>query len=196
MTPYQCVLADPPWKYRDKLAMTPETEGQHHVARSAEEVYRTVMTTDEICALGDDYPNILGQEIAHDAVLWLYVTCPFLLNGDGARVCRAWGFQPKQLWTWVKGRISDDAVVGALGMGHYMRVDTEHLILATRGHASKLVQSHGLRNYVIVEPKGEHSEKPEEMYALIEQLSSGPRVEFFARKHRLGWDAVGDELTD
>jgi N6-adenosine-specific RNA methylase IME4 len=194
---YRCIVADPPWKYGDKLRMS-------DVKRSAEDVYKTVMTTDDICKLAtfdcDNVPAyhswqcVMGQAIADDAVLWLWVTDPFLLNGDGMRVCKAWGFEPKQLWTWVKGRVVDDNIVGPLGMGHYMRVDTERVILAGRGKAASLVQQHNLRNYSIVAPKGKHSAKPEEFYALAEALTPGPRLELFSRKRRAGWDVVGDEI--
>ena len=196
--PYRCVAADPPWKYGDKLRMS-------NVKRSAEDVYRTVMSTDDICKLSeaklttdplDAWTGVMGKRIANDAVLWLWVTDPFLLNGDGCRVCRAWGFEPKQLWTWIKGTTKDDAIVGPLGMGHYMRVDTERVILAGRGRAASLVERHDLRNYSLVAPKGRHSEKPDEFYALAEALTPGPRIELFARRRRPGWDAVGDQLED
>jgi N6-adenosine-specific RNA methylase IME4 len=39
-----------------------------------------------------------------------------------------------------------------------------------------------------------HSEKPECSYNLIEELSFGPCLELFARKHRPGWTALGDEI--
>lgn len=196
---YRCVLADPPWSYGDKLR-------QNDTARSAGDQYR-VMTTDDICALAQhvdvtsfrDQSTVMKQTVmsrfvADDAVLALWVTCPFLLNGDGPRVCRAWGFEPKQLFTWVKGRLVEDAVVASLGLGHYFRVDTEHLIIATRGHATELVMRHDLRNYLFLEPKAGHSEKPEEIPELLETLVPGPYLELFARRRRPNWDAVGDQL--
>jgi len=188
---YRCIMADPPWKYNDRLRMEPG------IKRSAEDVYKTVMTTDEICALanGDDVRGpirIMGQPIADDAVLGLWTTNPFLLNGDALRVCAAWGFTPKQLFTWVKGGVEEDSIIGALGMGHYFRVDTEHLILATRGRPQVL--RHDLRNYVFAIEKGEHSAKPDEVAVMLETLTPGPYLELFARKPREGWDVVGDEV--
>jgi len=188
---YRCVLADPPWKYHDKLRMG--------VARSAEDHYKRVMTTDQICRLTEEtgqhtagFLKLMDHPIADDAALFLWVTGPFLLNGDGPRVCRAWGFEPKQLFTWVKGDLRNDAIVGPLGMGWQFRVDTEHLILATRGRVPAL--RHDQHNYVFVAPKGEHSAKPEELYDVIETQVPGPYLELFARQRREGWDAVGDEL--
>lgn len=39
-----------------------------------------------------------------------------------------------------------------------------------------------------------HSRKPIELYEKAEAVSSPPRVEFFARQRRIGWDSVGDQL--
>jgi N6-adenosine-specific RNA methylase IME4 len=182
---YRAILADPPWKYDDKLR-------QSDVCRSADDQYHT-MSTDDICKLADPRRQlIMGQQTAQDATLFLWVTCPFLLNGDGVRVCKAWGFNPKQLFTWVKGDLRDGAIVGALGMGHHFRVDTEHLVLATRGRMPAM--RHDMRNYVFLEPKGGHSEKPVEIYDIIETVVPGPYLELFARTRQDGWDQIGDEL--
>jgi N6-adenosine-specific RNA methylase IME4 len=42
-------------------------------------------------------------------------------------------------------------------------------------------------------PRGRHSEKPADFFALAERLSPGPRLELFARQARPGWDGWGDE---
>jgi hypothetical protein len=41
-----------------------------------------------------------------------------------------------------------------------------------------------------------HSAKPDHFYDLVEQVSSPPYVELFARRHRLGWDVWGDESAN
>jgi N6-adenosine-specific RNA methylase IME4 len=41
--------------------------------------------------------------------------------------------------------------------------------------------------------KEKHSTKPVELYDMIEQCSSGPFVELFARGTRPGWTQWGDE---
>jgi N6-adenosine-specific RNA methylase IME4 len=42
-------------------------------------------------------------------------------------------------------------------------------------------------------PRGRHSKKPADFFALAERLSPGPRLELFARQARPGWDGWGDE---
>ena len=45
-----------------------------------------------------------------------------------------------------------------------------------------------------IAPRGQHSEKPEEMRIMIERVSYEPRLEMFARKCVEGWDVIGDEV--
>lgn len=212
-----CVLADIPWKYDDRLRMDPT------IARSAEDQYDT-MTVDEAKRFFAPYRSY----VADTALLFLWVTNPFLLDGSGSDVCRAWGFTPKQLITWVKGRPRHDAptptydhspddtpltpcdtcaelerlhnqLVLRLGLGHFTRGVTEHMILGTRGTAKSLIYNRSIPNYLethyaFVAPLGRHLEKPDESYQLIERLTPGPYMELFSRKRRDGWLQFGNEL--
>ncbi len=42
-------------------------------------------------------------------------------------------------------------------------------------------------------PRGAHSAKPDAFYDMVEQVSSGPYLELFARRARFGWDYWGDQ---
>jgi N6-adenosine-specific RNA methylase IME4 len=42
--------------------------------------------------------------------------------------------------------------------------------------------------------KGRHSQKPVELYPIIEACSPGPYIELFARERRPNWTAWGDEV--
>ena len=202
------ICADPPWQYGDKLRMS-------STKRSASDNYDT-MTVPEICGLRkvelESNPlnvrdTIADHAIASTAFLFLWVTNSFLLDGSGVTVCKAWGFQPKQLITWVKGRVSatkapdsdGDLVAVArlryqIGMGHYTRGATEHVILGVKGRTpTKLIKDRGLPN-VFLEPKGGHSEKPEAFYEGVEKLVPGPYLELFARRERPGWITWGNQL--
>lgn len=178
------IAADPPWSYGDALSMS-------DVKRSSGAHYET-MTVSQICGLGG-FGTVAGFESYRDSFLWLWITNPFLLDGTGARVCRAWGFEPSQIITWVKGRIAKDALVSQLGMGHFTRGVTEHLILATRGRPKKLILDKGVPN-VFIAPRARHSQKPAEAYQLIERTTPGPYVELFARQSRENWRVWGHEV--
>lgn len=204
MEPFVTMMADPPWQFADRLRMSP-------TKRSSRDQYRT-LTVDEICALyttsriemQDALPGtaksrvmsvipgrLCGQfDLAVDGFLWLWTTNAMLLDGSATTVCRAWGFEPKQVITWIK--MNKEFVV-QLGMGRYTRGATEHLVLATRGKAAGKVQSHSETN-VIFAPRLQHSAKPDVVYHLIESVSPGPYLELFARGRREGWTQWGDEL--
>jgi N6-adenosine-specific RNA methylase IME4 len=118
-------------------------------------------------------------EIADDSChLWLWG-----VNGlmeEAYAVVRAWGFKPCTLVTWCKP---------VPGVGHYLRNNTEHVILATRG-APMVPKDKPLSTW-FVWPRGSHSAKPSGFGDLVEKVSPGPYVELFARSPRLGWDSWG-----
>lgn len=208
--PYRCIVADPPWPFVDKLRMA---DG---VARGTADIYQSTMTIEAIYALYEPsrvngigaktYGRIAGFDIDDTALLFLWITNAHLIDGFGGSVCHAWGFEPKQLITWTKGRLDvyREATIGDMvdirartilniGLGHYTRNVTEHLILATRGKAKALITQHTRPNWFLAR-RGEHSTKPQEAYDLIESICQGPRLELFAREPRRGWTTWGDEL--
>jgi N6-adenosine-specific RNA methylase IME4 len=47
---------------------------------------------------------------------------------------------------------------------------------------------------VIATMKQRHSQKPDELYDMIEHCSPAPFLELFARSNRRGWTQWGDEI--
>ena len=162
-TKYKTILADPPWDIQQK--------GK---SRGAIKHYN-LMTLDRIKAMPI---SDLTEENAH---CWLWVTNATLEAGFD--VLRAWGFEPRSIYTWVKPR---------LGLGVYLRNSTEHLLLGTRGKAP--IQFKGQMNWGFM-PLQDHSHKPEEVYDIIERCSEGNYLELFARRPRHGWDIWGNEVA-
>jgi N6-adenosine-specific RNA methylase IME4 len=122
-------------------------------------------------------------EIADEnAILWLWTTNAHLRVAFD--VVEAWGFEYKALLTWVKDR---------MGTGEWLRGQTEHCMLAVRG---KPVFLHGNHTTVLNAPRREHSRKPEEFYALVEETCPGCRVELFARRQRHRWASFGNQTTE
>ena len=160
---YQVIYADPPWAY-DNTGL----------GGSAESHYPT-MSTDELAQLD------ISSRAGDDAVLFLWVTSPFL--PEGLELCRAWGFEYKTTFIWIKDR----STYGKLGFYNYGQ--HEFLFVATRG--SCLPQPGTLEPSVLFAPKRQHSEKPEAMYKLIERMYPGPYIELFARKTRPNWATWG-----
>ena len=129
----------------------------------------------------DQIRNLPIPELAADnAHLWLWV--PNGLVPEAIQLVKDWGFTYRNSFYWIKPR---------LGLGVYLRNASETVIFATRGKAP--VQFKSQPNWLFA-PFQDHSHKPEEMYDIIERVSPGPYLELFARRHRPGWDAWGNEI--
>lgn len=162
---FRVLYADPPWKYNDELI-----EGYG----AAEHHYPT-MTVDELCALP------IADLAPSDAVLFLWATSPLL--DDAFAIVSAWGFEYKTSFVWDKVKHN---------YGHYNSVRHELLLVSTRGSCTP--DSDTLRDSVVECPRGEHSEKPDVFYEIIEEMyQRGPRLELFARRARKGWKRWGNQ---
>jgi len=121
----------------------------------------------------------IGELAATSAHLYLWI--PSALMEDGFPIIRAWGFNFKTVFTWVKHQV---------GLGSYLRNSTEHALFAVRGRLPVLRRD--IRNWVMADRR-QHSRKPDEFYRIVEDLSPGPRIDVFSREKRPGWDQWGDQ---
>lgn len=167
------LVADPAWKFDDKLPGD---------ARGADKHYRTLEPW-EICR----FP-LPPMEDDSMLVLWRVSS----LVEEAYDVVRAWGFKPKTELVWRKLTKEGKAHIG---MGHYLRGAHETAIIATRGRVNTKIVDKAIRT-IFEAPVGEHSAKPDAFYDLIERLLPGPYVELFARRERPGWTCFGDELSN
>jgi N6-adenosine-specific RNA methylase IME4 len=132
------------------------------------------MPLDAICALP---VRDLAADQAH---LHLWVTNAFLF--DAAQIFAAWGFTYKTNLVWVKPRV--------MGPGHYWRNCHELLLFGVRGGLT--ARQKNLRSWLEPSRQG-HSEKPERVRDLVEQLSPGPYLELFGRHAVPNWTVFGNE---
>lgn len=166
MTRYHTVVADPPWSYDNATWGVGAIAGEYNT-----------MTFADIC----DLP--VKSWVEKDAHLYLWVTNGKLLDYNYRDLVEAWGFAYKTLLTWRKTR--------CLGIGHYFRGETEHVLFCTRG---RLPIAPSLRERNLFEaPRGRHSVKPDAFYDLVERVSPGPYLDVFSRRARLGWHTWGNE---
>jgi N6-adenosine-specific RNA methylase IME4 len=174
-SPYQLIYADPPWHFRVR---SEKGEG-----RSAKNHY-DVMSTADIA----DLPVV--DLAAADSVLLMWVIDPMI--EEGYQVMRAWGFTPKTVgFYWVKENVKSAGFF--TGLGYYTRANPEQCILGVRGRGLPR-RDRGVKRLLIA-PRGQHSEKPEEAYERIERLfGEVRRLELFARRRRAGWDAFGNQV--
>ncbi|MBS6421496.1 MT-A70 family methyltransferase [Streptococcus sp.] len=161
---FKTILADPPWE----IAQKGKLGASRHYNLMNLEAIKNIPVTD------------LAEDNAH---LWLW-TYPAALE-QSFEVVRAWGFEPKSIFTWVKPR---------LGLGNYLRNCTEQMIFATRGKAP--IKFKGQMNWGMF-PVQDHSHKPEEVYSIIERCSDGDYLELFARRpvpSDKNWGIWGNEI--
>jgi len=145
--------------------------------RGASEKFN-LMPTKAICAMP------VADLMADDAVLLLWV----VNNGlqDGLDVMKAWGFRYVTNAVWDKYY---------MGLGNYFRGSHELLLLGVKG--SPKVKFRGQKS-VFVEPRQEHSRKPQEIIQKIERMFDGPYLELFARERpnsRSNWAVWGDQIA-
>ena len=136
----------------------------------------------------------VGSLAAPDCVLFNWATWPHLPNH--LELIKAWGFTYKTCaFDWTKADASQidmfrDDVDGRMGNGYWTRSNTEFCLLATRGNPKRL---HADVRMAIIEPRREHSRKPDCVHGRIERLVAGPYLELFARQQRPGWTLWGNE---
>jgi N6-adenosine-specific RNA methylase IME4 len=172
--PFSCVLADPPWAFRQ---WNGKTATPH---RGAHDHYVTTETSD-LAALP------VAEICADDCALFMWVVDSHL--AEALDLGRAWGFEFKTCaFVWVKSRLGGWPKVG---MGYWTRKQTEQCWLFTRGKPKRIGK--GVEQ-IIHCPRGAHSAKPDQQYDAIERLVGGPRLEMFSRSVRLGWTSWGNEV--
>ncbi len=158
---FATIVIDPPWPYGTRYDPDTRRAGSPYPEMSLEEITALAIPTGDDCAL------------------WLWTTNAFM--HEAYHILEEWGFTPKTILTWAKDR---------MGLGDWLRGQTEHCILATKGKprvdlTNQTTLLHG--------PMREHSRKPDEFYALVEALCPEPRLEMFARQERDGWTVHGNE---
>jgi len=156
---YDVVVLDPPWNYGTEYNPDTRRVASPYPEMSVEEIKNLTLPTTENC------------------VLWLWTTNAFM--HDAFHILEAWGFQPKTILTWVKNRI---------GVGEWLRGQTEHCILAVKGQPTISLKS---QSTVLHAPNKGHSEKPTEFYDFVDSLCVGWKLDYFARKKREGWHVLG-----
>ena len=174
MKKYQIIYADPPWifkNYNDETATN--WVGKHYPLMGLEELKKL-----PVCQLADK-----------DCVLFIWVTFPTLQQSFD--VISAWGFIYKTVaFTWLKQNMNSMGLW--LGMGYWTRSNAELCFLATKGKPKRI--NAGVRQ-IIMSPRREHSQKPNEVREKIVQLMGDlPRIELFARQRVEGWDCWGNEV--
>lgn len=160
-TKYSTIMADPPWSRNQTVNFGAL---KHYNLMKLEDIKNMPIAD-------------LAAKNAH-----LYLWVPNGLLQDGLDVMKAWGFEFKTIFTWIKPK---------LGLGVYLRNASETVLFGIRGKLP--IQFKAQPNWGFF-PVQDHSHKPEEQYAIMERCSPGPYLELFARRRQPGWDAWGNQI--
>jgi N6-adenosine-specific RNA methylase IME4 len=174
---YDIIYADPPWHYAARNTGTVFGGG-------VTDKYPT-MKIPEICALP------VTNMVADDSVLLLWTTMPYL--NSSFDVINSWGFKYVTMaFTWVKTNPKAGTVFK--GVGNYTKSNAELCLLAKRGNGLKRVNRDVAQ--IIMEPRREHSRKPDRVRDDIVRLfGDRPRLEMFARTQTPGWAVWGNQTN-
>ena len=185
---YSAIISDPPWRYGSPRALVGNggrgSHGASKIIQADVNQHYPTMTLDEL--------KSLCIPASKNAILFMWVTNPFLCDGSGADVVKAWGFTPKTVLTWVK-RKKDGSP--SMKTGHWFRSASEHLIFAVRGSIHRPQEYPALPTWFGTERMA-HSVKPDRVHEIAEMITPGPYLEMFARRARRGWDLWGNQAPE
>lgn len=186
---YRAIVCDPPWPVKDTGPRTAALcgnweRGAGTTGKSSVVQYQRL----SIPQIGALPVENLSEKDAH---LYLCVVNEFV--PDAYQIARWWGFKPSVLLTWCKPPMG-------LGFGGAFCNTTEFVLFCRRGSLKPTRRWDSTwfswsRPY-IGNGGPTHSAKPEHLLDVVEQVSPGPYVELFARRHRLGWDVWGNESAN
>jgi N6-adenosine-specific RNA methylase IME4/ParB-like chromosome segregation protein Spo0J len=161
---FSIIYADPPWEYEHPVSLSREIEN-HYPTIELEKIKETKVPADD------------------NAMLFLWVPAPLIEHG--LEVMKAWGFSYRTSMVWVKDKI---------GMGNYVGIKHEQLLIGTKGKGIGMPLPENKPESVIFAERTEHSKKPDIFYEIIEKMyPNHSKIELFARNKREGWEGWGNE---
>lgn len=173
---YRVVVIDPPWRWAGGTKSRPQHYGR--------------MTFDEIAAI--PVRSLLHRDGGR---VFLWITAPLLNRLDDLR--KAWRLRYSSAIPWVKLWPSESGMFVyrtsiARGTGLEVMGNAEYVAILKAGKPQSIKGRPFPGVYVC--QRREHSRKPFDLMADIEQRLAGPYCEVFSRERRDGWDCAGNEV--
>lgn len=182
---FDIIYADPPWHYNGKMQFDKSSAGREVINFSRNIFISSACFKYPTLKL-DELKKLCVQEIAtDDSLLFLWATNPHL--DQALDLGKAWGFEYRTVaFVWNKM---------VHNPGKYTLSYCELCLLFKRGRIPSPRGARNIKQLVSV-PRGEHSEKPEEVAKNIELMfPHHKRIELFARAERADWAVWGLEAA-
>ena len=178
---YSIIYADPPWHYNGKMQYDRSGKSKENPG------WKRDIFVSSACF---KYPTLPTKELKtlpiegiaeDDALLFMWSTNPHL--EQAISLGKAWGFDYKTIaFIWNKMNHNP---------GQYTLSYCEVCLLFKRGRIPKPRGARNIKQLIEV-PRGEHSQKPEQVAEGIEKMfPHQSKIELFARYSREGWDGWG-----
>ena len=186
---FGAALLDPPWRFETYNEAGRSRCPDWRPFKGSPSKHYDTMSAEEIASLP------IADCMLPDACLFLWISWPMLL--EAIALIDRWGFTYKTCaFAWMKAHIQQidifrDDADPLMGNGYWSRANSEVCLLGTRGKPKRL--NADVRQGII-EPRREHSRKPDCVHERIERLVAGPYLELFARQRRKGWTCFGNEV--
>jgi N6-adenosine-specific RNA methylase IME4 len=174
---YDIVYADPPWFYYGS-----------QIKDAAAAKHYPLMNQKELAKL--PVRSIMNKR----AVLFLWSTGPRL--NFAIELIARWRLHYRGVaYVWVKTNSKGEPIRGQGVPPTFTKPTSEFLLAATTMPTGRPFPILDLgQGQVVLEPRGEHSQKPAIFRRRIEELCGRrPRIELFARESARGWDTWGAE---
>ncbi len=192
--PFATAIIDPPWDYTPApgTAENKKLSGYVH-NKNGDEKYKGTIPTERL--------KMLPIEKLVGGYVLLWTTMPFIK--DALALLDCWQFPYITGMCWAKYALAtstqpqmfgeEDAFVnghGYGGVGFWFLGNHELLLVGKRKGWPSIRTGY---SSLIVEKKTRHSQKPDNVHALCEDIFPGPYLELFGRRARAQWTVLGDE---
>lgn len=178
---FDVVLIDPPWRIRGNEA---SMDGKTMFNNSKFTLEYNTLSNQEII-------DIDVGCLSDSGFLFMWIINSQL---QFAFECmNKWGYTYADKITWVKKTKNHNI---SIAQGYYFLHSTEMCLIGIKGKCEFISK---VSNDVIFAETREKSQKPDQMYHIIERMCPGGRkIEVFARNHNLrkGWLSLGNELGE
>lgn len=170
---YSVIIIDPPWPMQriERDEVRPNQAGLDY----------PVMSEEEIGQLGTDNADIVPNMMEDDCHVFLWTTQKFLPMAQ--RLFERWGINYVLELVWHKP--------GGFQPYNLPQYNCEFILYGRKG-APKFVDTTDFF-CCFTAPRREHSRKPDEFYDTIQRVTTGKRIEVFAREPRDDYDTWGNQ---